>query len=241
MRVGLSLAWRLLLWGLAFGTLAACTDEMPAMRLFNERTNRFDKRIHLDWTIIGGVDQRSDRLLLVDDGHARRNKGGNLFTRAPMTAEELAELDALRNRWGRIVIEWHSAAEVRDEGAHRLRFDGRGQDGGGDEVRAFAERVLDRLEPGALARAATDVVEATVVRRQRDGRAEILVERALVGRLDNGDIVRVTLPEAREGVGEVPTVFALWSPTRVGDDWTSERCAYLKSRYEEVASWVASR
>ena len=221
--------------------LLACTDTMPAMAYFDGRSGAFDKRIALDWTIIGGPKARLDRLLVVDDGHARRNKRGNLFTRASLTKGELAELAQLTSRWGRIDVEWHSAAavspeQVQHERARRLRFDGHGSPGGEAEVTEFAERVLHRLSPASLVRNAAAIVETEVASRRSDGSATLMVLRAAAGtELGAGDIVRVELPEAREGAGGKPTVFALAKLRRDGDGWTAALCAYIKVAFDEAA------
>ncbi len=49
------------------------TDGPEEMRLWGAEGTR----ILLDWTVIGGHKARTDRLLLTEDGYARRNKGGN--------------------------------------------------------------------------------------------------------------------------------------------------------------------
>lgn len=235
-------ALRGLLLCLLVGGTSACTDEMSSMRLYDPATGSFDIRLQLDWNTIGGASKRSERLLLADDGQARRNKGGNLYTRAPMTPEEHAELARLRQAHGRIHVERHTPPTVEHPSAHRLRFDGRGSKGGEEEVRAFAERVLARLAPEALVKEADVIVEAVVEAQSRDGVTTLRVVRVHPIRREDipepGARLRLRLAEPREGVGGVPTVFALSAPRSDGELWSAEAAAYIKVGFDKAIGFA---
>ena len=157
-----------------------CTDEMFAMRLSD------DVSIVLDLTTVGGAQDRADRLILSADGQARRNRGGNLFTRAALTDAEQRELAHLRESTARIDMAEHSSPHVEHPSGVVLRFDGAGTREQPDVVRAFGERVLVGLAPGALLQHHSVVVVARVEERHVDGRATLRVGRVLKGALPVG-------------------------------------------------------
>lgn len=192
-------------------------------------------KLHLDWTSIGGEEGRADRLLLSEDGYARRNRGGNLFTLDAMTAEEREELEALRERFTRLELERHSGPDAAHPNAYRLRFDGRGSAKSAEQIDAFAEGLLARLGHEAMLNE-SGVVVAAVVERDHQGRASLLVERVLKGtELKVGDRIRARpllerWPDGRVGAGRATTVFVLSEHT---DD-----VAYLKIAPEAAASII---
>jgi len=230
---------------LASTLLCGCSDEMSAMRLTDGTA------IHLDWTSIGGEHDRADRLLLAEDGTARRNYRGNLFTLTDLTRAERGQLEGLVGRHGRMTLERHSGPSVKHPNAQRLRFAGRGSDDDAQPVRDFAEAVLARLDH-ALQLATSDVVVAAVVdeRDELGGAAYLSVVRVLknvtVGdrleRLLREDRLSLHLPDARVGAGGATIVIALWAPT-MGDerhrDWVAERAAYLKLKVDAVEKMLA--
>ena len=198
-------------------------------------------KLQHDWTIVGGEADRADRLLLSEDGYARRNKNGNLFTLDAMTPAEREQLSALRQQFARIVLEHHSGPDAAHPSAHRLRFDGWGSEHGEVPVREFAERVLARLAHQVLLRDRALVVVAVVVARGDDGRAQLRVERVLKGRdLRGGDRVDTVLPDGRAGAGAAATVFVLSEPTLRGSgSWQVAEASYLKISPETAEQLVA--
>lgn len=204
---------------------AGCTDEMFAMRLSDDVRIRAGVPIVLDLTEVGGPASRADRLVLSADGQARRNRGGNLFTRTRLTDAEQHELTQLRESTARIDVAEHSSPHVAHPSAFVLRFDGEGNLEQPDVVRAFGARVLFRLAPDMLLQQHAVVVVAQVHERHADGRAQLRVSRVLKGTLPVGAPLFVHLPDGREGAGGEPTVFALdedpaggWRPSYVKID-----------------------
>jgi len=220
--------------------VVGCSDATAAMQL-NDGT-----ALHLDWAFIGGQQQRIDRLVLAEDGSARRNHLGNLFTLADMTAEERGQLDSLRDRYAPIAKQHDTGPSVEHPSAWRLRFVGHGHVDGTEQVRAFAETVLNRLAHPSQLHQSDVAVAARVDRRQPDGRAQLLVERVLADTtglsasesLRAGDRVAVRLVDARAGAGGATVVIALSALRRLDSDepgWRAEHAAYLKLKVEAAA------
>jgi len=215
---------------LALSAAPSCSQDAPQMRLTDQTT------VHLDWTFIGGERNRRDRILLTEDGWARRNRGGNLAGLAPLTERERTRLAHLRSTHAPIAIEQHTDYKKTHPSAYRLRFDGRGDKESGTAVRDYAESVLARLAPEALLKTSPLTIVGVVSHREADGHVSLRVDAILsarspaAARINRGDHIHAVLPDPRAGAGGEATVFALSEPTplkRPGD-WRVTNTAYVK-------------
>lgn len=228
--------------GLASLLLAGCSDGLTGMRLTD------GSALRLDWTFNGGVDKRADRLLLSDDGVARRNGSGNLSTLVMLDAGDRETLEALRVRHAAIDVERHTGPRVAYPSAHRLRFDGLGTEPGEEQVRAFAEALLLRLAHQAvLARSA--VVVAATTSPGLDGSSTLHVEQVLQAGdatdggppLSPGDRIDANVRDACAGACRELTVFTFATPpARAGSGrWQASDAGYLKLDPQAAAAALA--